>query len=290
MRHKHWELLIITMLITVATYLAIIISKPDLQTTILMSLNIYNSKVTDAEQIMKIGDEVIYRKDLEYEIAHYPDELSSEIDALLKNKIATDSMILQAAAADGYLQLNDEIYNSPNKNYRSRIQTIASVKSKIADDSGYVSGAGIFIWFMNNTPGPIGYEKGKELAYQTIQPIHQKVKKGEVSIKDAGEQIKSLEFLAQVDKAYKVNSYYEFKASKKDKIVFDSELNAQLLMMKEGQISELLLLQDYENGNGKVKKDAAYAFFQIFKKQNSAFNNFEEWLNQKQGKYERIDL
>jgi hypothetical protein len=74
-----------------------------------------------------VGEENIYPIDLENQRKLYTGDTSVIPDAEGINAIAQDSVILQGGQADGLIRLDDSFYNSPNKNYITRLKQVAAI-------------------------------------------------------------------------------------------------------------------------------------------------------------------
>lgn len=221
---------------------------------------------------------------------HNPDDPTIDRDTLLKEKMITDSIILQAGAQEGYITLDPTVYNSSTKDYFKRIEAVRTVKKQVTFDAASIHGALVAIWFMNNNPGPAGYEKGREIAYATIKPLYDQVKNGAMTIQEAGKRVAETEELAQVDRAYKVNAFIEFRKLTGEKLVYDETFNQTIYGLNPGELTDLVVLKDYEGGRKEVYKEAAYMFAQLFGKKESAVVSFENWLQERRGRYDVSNL
>lgn len=238
--------------------------------------------------IAKVGDEFIYKKDLEIEVASYPPDKNIDIKKILIEKIATDSAILQGAQADKFITLDQTVYNSPNKDYFKRMKLIEQIKDTVTKQSNSISGSFVAVWFYNNYIGPLGYEKGKELAFLKISKLHNEVKSGKITIEQAGEQIKKDTTLAQIDKSYKSNAIANFRVGKGETISFSPDFNALLWNLKAGEVSDIYLAKDKPRRKTE-NFEAVYLFGQISQKiENSKFTSFSDWVAQKKKSYEII--
>lgn len=250
------------------------------------------SEVADKTQpsyipIMKVGEEEIYDKDLNTEIAAYPVQDESIRKTLLE-KMVKDSIILQAAKADGIITLDSSIFNSSNKDYYKRIDKVEEVKKKIENKQEGIEGTIATIWFLNGTATEENYTKNKKIAFEKISKLHNDVKNKKITIKQAGEVIKNDSSLAQIDPAYKTNAYFDFTTEKNEPVTRDEEFNKALHKLKEGEISEIF------TGKAKDSKtenmiEVNYHFGQIARKvESSSIKNFDDWLSLRVKKYEVV--
>lgn len=236
--------------------------------------------------IAKVGNEILYRKDLDTELQNYPPEIKNR-ETLLRDKLVEDSITLQAGAQEGLTQLNTTVFNSPNKDYAKRIQAVEEVKEKLANQNASIKGAIVSIWFNNIVPGPIGYEKGKQLAFATISKLYNQVRTNQITIQEAGKAIKNDPSLAQVDPVYKDNAITTFTASAGKSITFDKTFDDTLRNTKPGDITPLYLAKD-KNYKGQIV-DAVYMFGQVTeKKADGKDMTFGQWYDQNKNKYPMI--
>ncbi|RJQ37338.1 hypothetical protein C4559_03790 [Candidatus Microgenomates bacterium] len=246
------------------------------------------TNVNQANVLAKVGEEFIYKKDLNTEIASYPDIKNFDKKAFLLKKIISDSIILQGTKADGLIALDSTVYNSPNKDYQKRIKLIETAKSAINGKAEGIEGVFVSIWFYNTKSGAVGYEEGKKIAYDKITKLWNDVKSKKITIQQAGEQIKKDTSLRQVDTAYKTNALANFTALKGKKITIDKNFDDTLWKLKEGEVSDVILAKGHDLKTG-AELDAFYIFGQVNKViSNSKINSFDDWLSQKTKTYEII--
>lgn len=235
--------------------------------------------------IAKVGDELIYQRDLDLEIATYPPILPIEQrKQLLLDKIASDSAVLQAGKKEGLISLNPTIYNSEDKDYLKRIKAVEQVKTKIEGEAGKSEGVIVSIWFYNfGEAAPIGYDKGKELALQKITQLHTEVKSGKKTIKQAAEAIKNDPQMTQLDPlSYKQNASQPFNTSVNTLVSFNKDLEKQLLSLSKGGVSDIVLSTE-----PMFDKPGFYQFGQVTEKvNNNKFLSFDNWFNKIHGEYE----
>ena len=80
--------------------------------------------------ILKVGDESIYQKDLDYELQQVPrtNTQDSATQDALKQKLIQDSVAIQQGLKEKLITVDSSIYNSANKNYPLRIKSIENLK------------------------------------------------------------------------------------------------------------------------------------------------------------------
>lgn len=233
--------------------------------------------------IIKVGDEYIYKQDLEYEMKYAPGN-DQDKQSLLEKKLVQDSIILQGAQADGLLKLDGTIYNSPNKDYQKRIKTISEIEKSVNDKVDRITGTVITIWFFNNgIQSPLGYEKSRDVAKQKITEYHQKVARKQITIDQALELIKvdkSLDPLGE----HKNNAGFTFDIIKGEQgPTPDDNFNNIIWGLNQGQLSPVTVIKN------KVipgDPDALYVFGQVKSKTTGQkFIKYEDWLKAKQKNY-----
>lgn len=235
--------------------------------------------------IAKVGEEFLYQQDIDSEISRYPNPKLVDRKTAI-DKLVEDSVILQGAKADGIsgAVLDNSIYNSTKKNYIKRLQTIEQIKKTITGQESSISGTVVSIWFNNGKPGPLGYEKGKQLALTKITPLQADVKAKKITAKQAGEAIQNDVSLAGVDTAYKSNAFANFTVNQDQKITFDPGFDAKLRALKPGEVTDVYLAS-LKDATG-AKMDVAYLFGSLDNKAaNGKISSFENWLLQKRRAY-----
>jgi hypothetical protein len=214
------------------------------------------------------------------------------VEKQLLEKIINDSVALQSAEKEGWITLDETIFNSKNKDYFKRVDTIREIETKFAQTKAPIKGNVLSIWFFNNDiPSKFGYEKGKEIAYEKITNLHTLVVRGDITIEEAAERIKADESLSDIDEGYKVNALLPFEVSPGQKITFDDTFNEQLSQLPTGQVSDVYLAKTKHDKTGELW-DAVYMFGVISYRgripDNFAVENlsYDSWLTEKRKDYE----
>lgn len=239
--------------------------------------------------IAKVGKELIYQSDLDVEIANMIPIPDFDLPKYLLNKIATDSAILQSAQAEGIISLDETVFNSPNKNYMTRVNLVVDIKNQIDQKSDHIKGAVVSIFFINNLdskPGPLGYEKSKQIAFDTLSALQKRVKSREITIDQAGEDIRKNTSLKDLDYSYEINSIFRFSSNKGERITLDENIDQALWNLKEGEVSEVFAAS-FPDFEGKVR-EGVYMFGQVFKKNSSIISSLDQWIQDQVKKYEVI--
>lgn len=237
--------------------------------------------------IAKVGDELIYQRDLDIELAAYPPILSlEERKKILIEKIATDSAILQGARADGIISnLDPAIFNSATKDYLARLKAVSEIKQKVEGEADQIKGVIASIWFFNlGKTGPMGYDRGKEFALEKITKLHADVKSGKTTVEQAGELIRNDTSLAQIDASYKSNAIYEFDVKNNDKITSNPDFDSALKKSPVGQVTDVFLSIE----DPYFVRPGLYQFGVVKNKVNSNIGSLEDWILKQIEKYEEI--
>ncbi len=240
-----------------------------------------------ADVVLKVGEELIYQKDLDFELAFYPVQAGSvEKNQLLLQKIASDSAVLQGARADGLITLDPTTFNDKNKDYLKRIQLVEKAKGLVNNKTNKVTGVIVSVWFYNfGQPGPLGYEKGQQFALEKITALHKSIQSGRMTAEQAVEAVRNDTSLAQIDPgSYKNNARQAFSATGGDIISQNPQLDASIRKLNSGEVSDIFL--STERG---FDKPGFYQFGQVTDKISSGQNiNFDNWLKQVQQRYETV--
>lgn len=237
--------------------------------------------------IMRIGQEMIFQSDFEIEsknLAGY----DSSMRKIVIDKLVWDSKFLQMAKDQGLVKLDESIFNSGNKNYEKRLRTIQDTKNHINRLNPSIKGVSVYIWFLNDRVGPLGYEKAKSLAYSKIKKLHEEVRSGEITIEQAAEKIKSDTSLSQLDPSYKTNAFSIFDAPPGKQITWEPEYDKILWGLDEGALSDIYTGKSYNFAVDKTSKfEAFYVFSQIKKKiKGVEVIDINSWYNKNSAKYE----
>lgn len=250
--------------------------------------NVYSPIIPTASStnavIGKVGDENIYQKDLDTEVMNYPDVQGVDKRAVLLQKMSKDSIILQAAQKEGLLTLDAAVFNSPQKDYAKRVSLVADVMKKIDERKNTIEGTIVAIWFYNGTAGPVGYERGRDIANAKITALHTNVTSKKMTMQQAGNAIRADSSLASVDKAYKVNASRTFKGTTTDAITIDPNFDAVIRKLKPSEISSVFLAKSTDPDTKQVL-DSLYMFAQVTKNASGTSVTFDQWYAQQEKQY-----
>lgn len=246
------------------------------------------ARITGSKVIAKVGNENIYQADLDYELSVHPQKDDPQTKQILLDKMVKDSIVLQAAQADGKLQLDSTIYNSPNKDYAKRIEAIRTFKESLNVNAKGIEGSVIAIWFRNDFIGSMGLEKAKQIAFEKISSLQKQVKSKTMTIQEAGDAIKNDTSLAEIDPAYYSNAIYSFKSDGSERITLNEDLDKALLQMNAGETSDVYLTKTKDLKTGEVV-ESHYYFAQVTRRIDTPQAlDFEKWFESRKSAYETI--
>jgi hypothetical protein len=235
--------------------------------------------------IATVGKETLYKEDLDYQKSLYAGDSSKIPRADFVNQLVKDSVILQAGADAGIIKLDSGFFNATDKNYILRQKNIQDVKDKIQSQSNSISGQIVSIWFANDIPPAMGYEKAKQTAYQKIVALQQDVKLKKITIQQAGAKVKADTSLVDLDEAYKVNAIFPFNKKQGELITISKELDAALWQQPVGGVTDVILVKSKPTYDTK-EMEAVYMFGQVSSKTGtSTISNFDAWYTQQKAKY-----
>lgn len=249
---------------------------------------IKGDKAPEPGVIAKVGEELIYGKDLNYELAYGPKNPDREMRQLLFDKVIVDSMILQEARKRGMVQLDDSVYNNNKKNNKKRVDLVARIKQDVAADAAKIEGAVISVWFYNEIAPDMGYQKAKQYTLEKITAVHEQVKNGKLTMKQAANELRKDAELAKADPAYATNAYFEFSSNEDEKITFSPEFDAIIRNLQEGVVSDVVTVQD-QPADQEKPLDAVHMFAKVDKKiQSSDISSLDSWITELKQSYEVI--
>jgi len=215
--------------------------------------------------IMTVGKETLYGCDLNAYYALYntpsyvrPEGISpqdSELNQVL-DKMITDSGMLQKAEELGMITLDETIFNSSSKDIYKRFDALKTIRPQLEDqfiktfDFEFIS-----IYFHNEVDPEIPVAQAQAVAKQKMDVLYQKVQSGELTMAEAGAQIKADAItgdntnvsLAKMDRLYQQNAYGEIVGKAFDDAVFtDYTLDEEIKSLGEGQMSTVRLCRDQQ--------------------------------------------
>ena len=254
--------------------------------------------------IAKVGEEYIYKRDLDLELLNFSDK-SDPIKQQLKEKIALDSQIIQGALKENIFSfaagdkiidsvynpekfIKNNIYNIPQKDYSKRIKLVQLIKDTVNVQLIAYKGSYVSIWYANGYPGTLGYDESKRIAQEKINQLHDNVAAGKLSMKDAANKIANDPSFEKLDTNYKVNAYAEFNTTKDGAISGDDNNLGKAL--KASDVNKITNVYQFElKDENNIVATGFLSFGQLsFKDLNVKWSSFENWQNDKKDLFKVI--
>lgn len=255
----------------------------------------YQAKKDPSSPILKVGEEILYQKDFDYILnLYYPNEvkdnqITEEVVKKVLDILIADSVTLQEGQKNGYISLNDTVFNSAIKDMFARNTLIEAAKQKMnVEQVARISGEIISMWFNNETsypPPSIGIEAAKIKVKEKMDLYYQDVKSNQLSMYQAAQKIRADTTLASIDPSYKGNAYRQFTNIDLSQSIFkDKEVEQLVWKMQEGEVSPVLLVRDFKND--KTPFEAYFAVVKITAKTTPPSTTFDNLLTSLRDKYE----
>ena len=251
-------------------------------------------RIGQEEKIAQVGKETLYGSDFNYELAvFFPKEakksaLKKEIKDRVLEKLIEKSIVLQSAEERGLIELTEEAFNNPYKDFVLRNGLYEEAKAKLTDEVvERISVAGIFMFFYNQKIPAMGLEKAKELTRAKMETLYEDLLAGKITLQEAAKKISEDKSLAEIDPIYYANAYAEFidrnRASPIGGAV-NQKNNDLIWELERGEFSPILL--GLEPGNEPQPNEAYWAIFQILDKKEGEAGTFWEWIEKEKEHYE----
>lgn len=238
------------------------------------------------EVVVKVGNEYIYQRDLDIEMAQQPPVATDSTKRAVLKKLTADSILIQAALKDKIATEDAATFNSPNKDYKKRVALVEEIKKTVRSNSDSISGKVISIWFWNGKVGSLGLEKSKQLAFEKISRIQTDVKSKKITIDEAVKRIQQDSSLSQLDPAYRSNASFDFQKKPDETISQNLKLNNTLQSLKEGEVTEVVLGNLKDRKTGKVTENY-YSFGFVEKRINDGkYKSLRDWFESHAKNYE----
>jgi len=234
--------------------------------------------------IAKVGNENIYQKDYDYQLSRYTEAIKAKYDLkpIIIEKLINDSVILQTGISliDNSI-LDESVFNSNKKDYAKRQALIKEITDYLKNNAqGDRKGTVITIWFNNDWVGPLGLEQSKQIAFEKITNLRNRLINEEISIEEVALEIQNDPSLADLDKAYVSNAKFDFVAEKDKNITFDSNFDQIIWNLNEGELSEVITVINNEG------KPVNYSFATVTNINDNGIVSFDKWLKNAKTSYE----
>lgn len=188
--------------------------------------------------ITQVGEDTIFQSDINQYRPSAPNVENAEGHMIAG--LTRQSAIIQGALAAEWIEPEDAKLNTPNRSLSNRTQLTERIEAQFNEQRTRVEGSTIGIYFLNEFPGPIGYQEGRRLADQKIRAIYSRLRSGEITMQQAGEIIANDTQLEQVDSSYKTNAYSTFSIGVGQKVTHDPDANDRILSLSEGELSPII--------------------------------------------------
>ncbi len=200
-------------------------------------------KFIQREANLTVGDVVVSTSDLEkrFEIYHAmtPENVNN---ILLWKHIGTqvvhDAALQNLAIQEGYLAATETTFNPQKVNEaREYFETRGT---------NHISGEMITLWFYNTNEPEMGVEAARALQKERIDSLRQRLVNGEITMKEAGEEIAANADIEAIDPAWVGNAYHKFEYVDPGQEVFnDPKLNTTIWNSPVGEYTDVLVGQDF---------------------------------------------
>lgn len=251
-------------------------------------------QIAQEEKIARVGKETLYGSDFNYELLlYFPQEASlPELSQETKNKVLDQliekSIVLQSAEKRGLIELTDEAFSNPNKDFVLRNTLYEEAREKLTEEvEDKISVGGIFMFFYNQQPPAMGIEGAKELTLTKMEALHKDLLAGKITLAVAAKRISEDKSLAEIDPIYYANAYAEFMdrniASPIGGAV-NQKNNDLIWGLEKGGFSPILL--GLEPGNEPQPNEAYWVIYQVLDKKKGEAGTFGDWLEKEKENYE----
>ena len=225
-------------------------------------------------EIMQVGEEKLYGCDLNalfvllaFDSYISPASVRSDDPQLTEavDGLVADSGLLQEAQKLQLVELNDLFYNSPTKNTLERFAQLKKIRREYdLKLEKTVDFEALVIYFHNQIDPKIPVAEAKQVAKIKMDLLHDRLKKGEITMEEAGTEIKNDNItgdttgvsLANLDLVFADNAYVRQEQHKFDSAFFkDTRLDDVLRELPEGEMSAVELCKDYKFTSQEILED-----------------------------------
>lgn len=238
------------------------------------------------EILAKVGEENIYKKTVTTGIPSFneEDKKSREVVVNYLDQVIRQSIILQAAAKEGKVELTPDIYNSADLNLANRSAKVAEIEKLFNNQATKISGAIISIWYLNDIDNGLEYDVAQKMALDKITPIYNDAKAKKITALQAADRIRNDASIAKIDAAYIGNAYAKFEVNQGKTISMDKKFDEMIWATAAGEVTELY---NAKSSSMEGAMPIAYVFAVVDSKQeNQNLLNFNQWFENIQSSYE----
>jgi len=220
------------------------------------------------ENNLVVGTVTVLVTDLEkrFSIYHAPTAENINNQALwttVAEEIVRDASLQDFASQEGYLPNIAQNFDPIKVNQaRDYFETLGT---------NHISGEMITLWFYNTNEPAMGAQKASVIQKERMEAIHARITAGELTMKEAAEELKLMTEIEEIDPVWIGNLYHKFEHVDPDEAVFnDPKLNTALWDMETGETSNVLLGQDFTPTEAY---DAYFSIVKITKKETQKESN-----------------
>jgi len=225
-------------------------------------------KFAARESDIVVGNVKVTVNDLEKLFSIYYEDTSNEsLWKEIAEKIVHEAALQDFASREGFLENISQNFD-PGKAEQAR--TYFEQKG-----TNHVSGEVINLWFYNTEEPAMGVDAARAIQKERIDIIHAEIKSGKITMTQAAEKIKAMSEIGEIDPSWVRNAYFKFEYTDPDKGIFnDPKLNKYVWDLEIGEVSEVLVGQDFDNNNGY---DAYFSIIKLYEKEtNKESDSVEE--------------
>jgi len=152
-----------------------------------------SGRFTSRKPVLKVREEILYTDDFNVELYlhHFPefidtDPISDDLLMEVAGELVRASVILQEAEQQGFVELDDAVFNASGKEYLDRGALITEAEELLVlNSSSVITLEQISIWFYNTEIPEIGVEAAREIAEEKITSLRSQLADGELTFQQA---------------------------------------------------------------------------------------------------------
>ncbi|MBU0975957.1 MAG: hypothetical protein ABIE03_03230 [Patescibacteria group bacterium] len=243
------------------------------------------------KKVVLVGKEYLFEDDIKHYLS-MRGRLDESGDAAVQKEVldelANQSVVLQEGEKQGWIKLESGFFNNPLKDYDLRTEKWFTVFEQVnGSQLEGVQFEGVAVFFVNVEATQIVKEKGREyareLVYSKVKDVYDDVKKGNLSMKEAGDILDADEELKTLSPTGKLYSYSPpslLEAKDIENIKYPLKKEA-FEKTKVNKLSDLMLLQEDKTNPSKETEiywDGYYGFYRILERNSAQVSSFDEWM------------
>jgi hypothetical protein len=247
------------------------------------SLVFTNDKIPDNELILKVGDENIFYKDFDIELANISKgkEVDEEMKMQALQKLTDDSTIIQYNINKGYIKTpNSFFYNSINKDFSQRLDLILQCEEKISSSEfRKISGNGLKISISNIGSGSLSLSDEKAIIKKQIVEIYASIKENKITTEESILNFAKIPEIVRIPKLEIDSIPFEFNTISNKKITEFPDFDKLIWQTTTEEVTPIYHYSDFEDveiylfGYVKTNLNTGYVSMSDFYEKNQ--NTFE---------------